>query len=129
MSEFSGPPQQQKKSFGTWFRNLRPVSKFRVILFGVAILVAPFAIYFGLDEPNQAKVGDCMAGETAETLHTVECTDAAAQWKVLARLGDKTEADYTEDSCADHPTAEMSFFQDGRRFSKGFILCLGPAAG
>ncbi|MFC6020027.1 hypothetical protein ACFP2T_28015 [Plantactinospora solaniradicis] len=127
MSHFTGPEQKSKRSIGTWFRGLRPISKFRVVLFGIAILVAPFAIYFGLDEPNQAEVGDCMAGQSASELRTVECTDAAAEWKVLGRLTGKTEADHNDAACAAYPETEASFYEDGRRFRKGFILCLGPA--
>lgn len=96
--------------------------------FVTALLVAPFAIYVGLDESNQAEVGDCMAGQSASALRIVECTDPDAQWKVLARLEGRTAADHTGSVCRDHPGTAESFFQDGRRFRKGFILCLrtGP---
>jgi hypothetical protein len=128
MSDVTNPEQQKsKKSIGSWFRGLRPRNKFRVVLLVIVILVAPFAIYFGLDEPSQAEVGDCMAGASATDLRTVECTDAAADWKVLGRLTGKTEADFTDAACAAFPATEVSFFEDGRRFSKGYILCLGPA--
>ncbi|GAA3731517.1 hypothetical protein GCM10022225_11730 [Plantactinospora mayteni] len=126
MSNVTGAEQRPKKSIVTWFRGLRPISKFRVVLFGIAVLVAPFAIYLGLDEPNQAEAGDCMAGQTVSELRTVDCADGAAQWKVLARLEGKTEADHNDAACAAHPETEASFFEDGRRFAKGFILCLGP---
>jgi hypothetical protein len=98
-----------------------------VILFGVAILVLPFAVYLGLDEPNQADVGDCMAGKSASDLRIVSCGDAGAEWKVLGRLEGKTEADQTNEVCGAYPGTAASFYQDGRRFRKGFILCLGPA--
>ncbi|MDW5326487.1 hypothetical protein [Plantactinospora sp. KLBMP9567] len=88
--------------------------------------MAPFAIYLGLDEPNQAEAGDCMAGQTVSELRTVDCADSGAQWTVLARLEGKTEADHNDAACAAHPETEASFFEDGRRFRKGFILCLGP---
>ncbi|MBF9132959.1 hypothetical protein I0C86_28960 [Plantactinospora sp. S1510] len=128
MSDITQPEQKSKKSIGTWFRNLRTVSKFRLILFGIAVLVAPFAIYAGLDEPNQAKAGDCMAGQSTSDLRMVECTDAAAEWKVLGRLEGKSEADHNDTVCAAYPETEASFYEDGRRFRKGYILCLGAAA-
>jgi hypothetical protein len=125
---YSIPAQQPKKSIGSWFGGLSGANKFRTILFVVALLVAPVAIYMGLDEPNQAEVGDCMAGKDASDLRTVECTDAAAQWRVLGRLEGKTESDYnSETACAAFPDTAASFYQDGRRLRKGFILCLGPA--
>ncbi|MEN3613730.1 hypothetical protein AAH979_29795 [Plantactinospora sp. ZYX-F-223] len=126
MSNFTGPEQRSKRSIATWFRGLRPIGKFRVVLFGIAVLVAPFAIYLGLDEPNQAEAGDCMAGQTVSELRTVDCADSGARWTVLARLEGKTEADHNDAACAAHPETEASFFEDGRRFRKGFILCLGP---
>ncbi|WP_147456953.1 LppU/SCO3897 family protein [Micromonospora pisi] len=96
-----------------------------MVLLAVAILVAPFAIYLGLDEPSQANVGECMAGQSVNDLRTVECTDPAATWRVLDRLDDKTETDYDNGACGAHPDTAASFYQDGRRFRKGFILCLG----
>jgi hypothetical protein len=95
------------------------------VLFAIAILAIPFAVYFGLDEPNQAAVGDCMAGQSASDLRIVECGDSSAEWKVLGRLGGKTEADHNDEACSAYPETAASFYQDGRRFSKGFILCLG----
>jgi hypothetical protein len=127
MSHSTDSEPKSKRSIGTWFRGLRPISKFRVILFGIAVLVAPFAIYAGLDEPNQAKAGDCMAGQSTSDLRMVECADTAAEWKVLGRLEGKSEADHNDTVCAAYPETEASFYQDGRRFRKGFILCLGPA--
>lgn len=121
------PRQRPKKSLGTWFGGLSGVGKFRVILFAAALLVLPFAIYLGLDEPNQAEAGDCMAGQSTSDLRIVECNDSAAQWKVLGRLEGKTEADHNDQACSAYPGTAASFYQDGRRFRKGFILCLGPA--
>lgn len=114
------------RSLLTWFNGLDAKGKFRVILVAAAVVVMPFAIYLGMDEPNQAEVGDCMAGQSAADLRIVECGDAAAEWTVLARLEDKSEADVTDQACAAHPNTAASFYMDGRRFSKGFILCLGP---
>ena len=121
----TAPEQGPKRSVGNWFRGLRPIGKFRVVLVAVALLVAPFAIYLGLDEPSQASVGECMTGQSATDLRTVECTDPAATWRVLDRLNGKTESDYDEAACGAHPDTAASFYQDGRRFRKGFILCLG----
>jgi hypothetical protein len=114
-----------KKSVGSWFGGLSPKSKYRVVLFAIAILAIPFAVYFGLDEPNQAAVGNCMAGQSASDRRIVECGDSSAEWKVLGRLEGKTEADHNDEACSAYPETAASFYQDGRRFSKGFILCLG----
>lgn len=120
------PAQRPKRSVRTWFRDLSGIGKMRVLLVVAAVIAAPFAIYLGMDEPNQAKAGDCMAGASESDLRVVECADPSAQWTVLARLEGKTEADQAN-ACQDHSGTEASFYQDGRRFRKGFILCLGPA--
>jgi hypothetical protein len=120
-------PTRPKKSLGSWFSGLSGKGKFRVILFAAAILVLPFAIYLGLDEPTQAEVGDCMAGQSATDLRIVACSDASAEWIVLARLEGKTAADLNDEACGANPETAASFYQDGARFRKGFILCLGPA--
>jgi len=120
------PSPRRKGSLGSWFAGLSLTGKIRTVAFVIALIVAPFAIYLGLDEPNQAEAGDCMAGQSASALRIVECTDPAAQWKVLARLEGKTESDHTDSACRDHPGTAESFLQDGRRWRKGFILCLGP---
>ena len=44
----------------------------------------------------------------------------------LGRLEGKTEADYNSEGGSAQPDT-AAFYQDGRRFRKGFILCLGPA--
>jgi hypothetical protein len=119
-------PGRRKRSLGSWFSGLSTKNKFRVILVAVTVLVLPFAIYLGLDEPNQADVGDCMAGKGASDLRIVSCSDASAEWKVLGRLEGKTKADQ-DGACNAHAGTTASFYQDGRRFRKGFILCLGPA--
>jgi hypothetical protein len=120
-------PGRQKRSLGRWFKGLSAKNKFRVILFAVTLLVLPFAVYLGLDEPNQADVGDCMAGKSGSALRIVSCGEASAEWKVLGRLEGKTEADQNEGACRAYAGTTASFYQDGRRFRKGFILCLGPA--
>ncbi|HEX6967285.1 MAG TPA: hypothetical protein VF174_00430 [Micromonosporaceae bacterium] len=119
---------QPKKSLVDRFSELSPKGKLRIALGAVAVIALPFAFYAGLDEPNQAEVGDCMAGQNANDLRIVECADPTVEWKVVARLEGMTAADQTDDVCADHPDAEASFYMDGRRFRKGFILCLAPTS-
>jgi len=119
-----GPPARPRRSLLTWFSNLSWKGKLRVGLIAVAVVGAPIAIYLGMDEPTRAKVGDCMSGRTESDLRIVECTDAAAEWTVVARLEGKTAADHDDEACAAYPNAAASFYVDGGRRSKGFVLCL-----
>jgi hypothetical protein len=120
------PQQAPKKSLLTWFNGLSGRGKFRVFLVAAAVIVLPFAIYLGLDAPSQAKAGDCMTGQTETELRIVACNESP-DWKVLARLDNKTASDNLDEACGSYPDYQAAFYQDGARFSKGFILCLGPA--
>src|SRR5690606_22445512 len=119
-----GLSAKPKRSLLTWFGNLSWKGKLRVGLVAVAVVAMPIAVYLGRDEPARAKVGDCMAGQTASDLRIVECADVAAEWTVVARLEGMTAADQDDDVCAASPNAAASFYMDGSRRSKGFILCL-----
>lgn len=100
------------------------MGKIRII--GVALLVVvggPIAYFAAQSAPSAANIGDCMNGQTENSLKKVDCTDASAEWVVVGRLSDKTEAQFDDDSCAAYPTAEFGYWE-GTQGSTGFILCL-----
>src|SRR6266540_2117670 len=43
--------------------------------------------------PANAKVGDCMVGQSAKALKKIDCGDSKAEWTVVGRLEGKTEAE------------------------------------
>jgi hypothetical protein len=110
----------------------RKAGRSRVRLIFTAIIVAA-AIVFGIvafiksrSEPAATKVGDCMVGQTAKTLKKIDCSDGTAEWKVVGRVADKTEAETTvEDTCTQWPDTEVVYWQ-GKKGQKGFALCLAP---
>ena len=109
-----------------WFAGLSWRGKLRVVILAIVLVVTPIVLYNGMDEPGRAKAGDCMAGQNEDDLRMVDCSDAAAEWTVLSRLDDMTEADHTEAACSAFPATEASYFQSDRSGDDGFILCLGP---
>jgi hypothetical protein len=122
----TSPTEQPKgNGFTRWFKGQSAFGKFRII--GVALVVViggPIAYFASKSDPSAANVGDCLSGQTAPTMKKVDCTDATAQWVVVGRLSDKTEADFNdESSCAAFPTTEFSYWK-GTEGETGFILCL-----
>lgn len=81
------------------------------------------------DAPETARIGDCLAGRTADSLRTIDCTNPAAAHKVVGRIEDRTEAEVTANDvtqlCAAYPTAR-SVYWEGRKGGKGYLLCLEP---
>jgi hypothetical protein len=107
-----------------WFKRQSTFGKIRVIAVALIVVIgAPIAYFASQDDPSAASVGDCMTGQTAETLEIVDCTDATAEWVVVGRLSDKTEAQFTDTACEAFPTTEFSYWE-GREGEAGFILCL-----
>lgn len=138
----SGQPQdvstptetKQGNWFTRWFKRQSTFGKIRIIGAGLVLVIGvPYGLIVGSSAPASADVGDCMVGQTAETLKTVECTDPTAEWTVVGRLNDKAETDFTDDSCSAYPEADISYWEAQRRRGlsrliqgdpKGFILCL-----
>ncbi|MCI0688100.1 MAG: hypothetical protein L0Y54_12800 [Sporichthyaceae bacterium] len=123
-------PAPEKRSpivrLTSWFTGLSGRGKLRVAILAIVAIVAPIALYNGLDDPGRAKAGDCMAGQNEDDLRVVDCSDAAAEWTVLTRLDDKSEADHNEAACSAFPATEASYFQSDSNGDDGLILCLGP---
>ena len=117
-----------------WFKGLSTFGKIRAVAVAIVILVAtPFAIIAGSNEPASAAVGDCMVGQNADDMKVVECTDPTAEWTVLGRIEDKTEAEFTDNSCDAFSQTDVAYYQAQKRRGiagliqgepKGFILCL-----
>jgi len=111
-----------------WFKGQSTLGKIRIIIVALVVVIGgPIAIIAAQSAPSAANVGDCMSGQTAETLKKVDCTDASVAWTVVGRLSDKTEAEFDaqDDPCAAFPTSETAYWE-GKKGEKGFLLCLAP---
>lgn len=98
-------------------------------IIGVAIVAGGGLAWKYLSgDPEVAKAGDCLVGETAEDLKIVKCDDPTAQWKVVGVVDGKTETEFDTDLegiCAAYPTMQVGFWS-GKRGGKGDVLCMEP---
>jgi hypothetical protein len=99
----------------------------------VAVLVVLGGLYganlwLNRDAARNAKVGDCVAQESAQKVKIVECgSSGKTEYKVVGRVEDKTEAEAKGTVC--EPFADKGVNQlywEGEKGKKGLVLCLGP---
>ena len=121
----AGPAEKpQGNALARWFKRQSTMGKIRIIGFVLLVVVGgPIAYFASQSAPSAANVGDCMSGQSADALKKVECTDASAEWVVVGRLSDMTEAQFDDNSCAAYPTTEFAYWE-GKRGQTGFVLCL-----
>src|SRR6266545_1443569 len=84
-------------------------------------------------DPTNARVGDCLAGQTMDSstaeevsdIKIVPCTAADAKYKVVGIVAGKTEAQFKVDDhlCDAYPSA-VSVLWQGRTGGAGSVLCL-----
>jgi hypothetical protein len=121
----AGPAETpQGNAITRWFKGQSTMGKVRTVGVGLLVVVGgPIAFIAAQGAPSAANVGDCMNGQTAETLKKVDCTDPTAEWVVVGRLSDQTEAQFDNDSCAEFPTTAFAYWE-GEQGKPGFVLCL-----
>jgi hypothetical protein len=113
-----GPPPRPARS-GSPKRTLITLAVLAVLV--IAAIGA--GIYFNRDAASSAKVGDCMKQEGANELTVVKCDDAAAEFKVVGRVEDKSQSEATASACDAFATAEQVYWE-GKQGEKGLVLCL-----
>jgi hypothetical protein len=96
------------------------------------LLVMTVGIYacirFGADkdERENAKVGDCLSGSSAQEVKVVDCGDQARQWRVVGLIKDVDRSKY-EEACNRFPEADTAFFETTFSTDVGYVLCLHAA--
>ena len=98
-----------------------------VVIIVIAIGVAVFSYISGRDNADTAKVGDCMhRGSTSDTnpdLEVVKCSDAKAQYTVLAKINGKySETEANAKCTAAAKDFKYSYTESGD--GSDFLLCL-----
>lgn len=105
-------------------RNVRKILGIVIPVAGLAIAGIGWLAGSGGDkEAEAAKVGECIQNTGTNTkpdIKIVECTDPAAQGKVLKRVSDTTDGDT---ACGSVEGATQYYYQEVG--SKSFVLCLG----
>jgi hypothetical protein len=129
MSTPLDPPPSQSEQPQESASPAKPKSSKRRAVITLSILVlllagiAVAAWYFGRDDANNAKAGDCVTKSGENDVQVVACNDPAADYKVAGRVEDVTEIDASLSSCDHFDSADSSFWQ-GESGGKGFVLCL-----
>ncbi|HEX5595862.1 MAG TPA: hypothetical protein VFX61_07580 [Micromonosporaceae bacterium] len=103
-------------------------------ILGVIVVVVVIGFFkFGVrslfgDELLDAKVGDCLVGQTEKDLKVVKCDDPTAEWKVVGTVSGKTEAEFNaadDGFCGAYPDFEIAYWE-GTKGKAGNILCMEP---
>jgi len=82
------------------------------------------AVYFvRQSDPGLAKVGDCVAQGSGDSISVVECSDPDADFTVVGRLENKTQIDAGLFACSDFDKATSSYWE-GEQGEQGTVLCL-----
>ncbi|WP_131732409.1 LppU/SCO3897 family protein [Actinomadura formosensis] len=117
------PPQPPPKK-----RSMRGT----VIVLVVLVLIVGFIGVAGYlarkSDPDNAAVGDCVARQSDSSVKVVKCTDPASAYKVVGKVPDKTQVQFSISSrsiCDPFPTAKSAFWK-GEQGGKGYVLCLAP---
>ncbi|HEY8534629.1 MAG TPA: hypothetical protein VIL44_12320 [Micromonospora sp.] len=106
------------------FRRLSRRGRLLILLVALTTIGLPLVLVINDGTTGPFAAGDCLAGQSPETFQIVPCDSAVARWRVLARLDGRSEADFNQEECRDHPRTTTAFYLHGHRFSRGYVLCL-----
>ncbi|WP_329496467.1 hypothetical protein [Kitasatospora herbaricolor] len=106
-------------------KNNKVVLKVLGAVVGVIVLVIGYFVVG--PSVSSAAVGDCVKTSGVSNVDIVKCTDAKAQYKVIAKYTGTTDTS----KCEANPDSTASVWgKSGRRSSrKTYVLCLGPLNG
>ncbi len=95
------------------------------LVVGVIVLIIGYLVVG--PSASSASVGDCVHTSGISSVDIVKCSDAKAQYKVVAKYSGTTDTS----RCDAHPESTASVWgKSGRRTSKKkYVLCLGPMDG
>ncbi|GIJ69094.1 LppU/SCO3897 family protein [Virgisporangium ochraceum] len=115
-------PQPPRRG-GGWGKRIAGIVATLLVLGGIFAVTT----YLNRDAASKAKVGDCVSQEGSDELKVVECGSAEADFKVVGRVEDKTQAEAGISACGPFVDqgAEQAYWE-GEQGKKGLVLCLGP---
>jgi len=114
---FQPPVAEPPKKAGTLKRILTSV--------GIAVLVILGGILWrsGVFDTPSLKVGACVQQTSSDSVKTVDCGSAEAQYKVLGIKEKQSQASGRLGACNDWPDT-TSVYWEGRNNSSGTVYCL-----
>lgn len=101
-------------------------SRARMILAAASVALAATALLAGCQKsPDQAAVGDCIAGDDANSMSVVSCSDPSAEWLVTQVVSNPSDAGDPIDQCNDSATEAWEEYDND---SLSSIVCLRSAS-
>jgi hypothetical protein len=116
-----GPAPQPARRGGGMRRRIITIVVALVVIGGLAAV----GTFLNRDAASKAKVGDCVQQEGTNDLKVVKCDDAAADFKVVGRVEDKTQSEASLSACDPFADTESAYWE-GEPGKKGLVLCLAP---
>lgn len=120
------PVQPEQGRSGGREKTVRRIS-LAVLLFLVAgIMIMVWSTQ--KNSPDAATTGDCVS-RSGDDLKVVACSDAAATYKVVGRVENKTQVQFSVNSgqiCGQFANAKSGYWK-GEVGKAGYVLCLAPA--
>lgn len=118
-------PEPVKSGRGKQIRN----QIIRIVAVPAVVIVGGIVWAFASGDPTMANTGDCLIGQQADDIKIVGCDDATAEWKVVGKVDNVSEAEYSasqdDTHCSAYSTATASFWS-GKKRGNGDVLCLEP---
>ncbi|MET7426596.1 hypothetical protein [Dactylosporangium sp. NPDC005555] len=107
-------------------KNLRMSKVTRLVISGVVLAaIAGGSWFFSRDNGQNAKLGDCLHQVASDDVKIVKCDSSDADFSVVGKVEDKTQAEASGSACEPFAEAESVFWW-GSSGSKGDVLCLKP---
>ncbi len=96
-----------------------------VLRIGIPVALVLFGVIWALFQfhVEDAKVGDCLVQDGADSVKAVKCDDASAKYQVVAIFENQTEPTDLTNPCNDVAAAEASYWE-GTQGGTGRVLCL-----
>jgi hypothetical protein len=121
-----GPAPVTPPMLGPPVRRLSQRRRVLVILSILILIVGAISgaiWYVNRNSPDRAKVGDCLRKDGPDAVEIIACNDPSAQFKVVGRLENQSDADITLSPCdAFHNTTHV--YWSRTTGGTGYVLCL-----
>lgn len=91
----------------------------------VVVVIGVAGWFMSRDDPDNAKVGSCITGQTINDLKVVDCAADAAEYKVVKRLDSQARTEFqksSEQMCESAPSTTKALWIG--KGLVGFVLCL-----
>lgn len=119
--QYGAPPARQRNQKG---RGWIGITLLVLLVVGIGV-----GVWFARKgDPDAAAVGDCVSRSGGESVKVVECTDAKATYKIVGKVNNKSQVEFSINSskiCKPFAESKSAYWK-GESGGKGYVLCLAP---